>query len=300
VNPGSQPVVTPAARILAILRSVAILGSGDLAATLARRLAEAQAARRIVLVDEDTGRARGKALDIAQAGPVEHFDARLVGAADLLAAGPADAVVVADPADLPDGTARPSEAFVERLRTAAAGLIVVASAHPCALVESLVRAGRPRERVLGSSPVAHAAALRRRLAEALEVEAREVTATVLGVPPHALLAPQASACAGGAPVTAWRPAALRQAVGALAARTPGPVALATAAARVLQALAGSRPSLLPVAAWLDGEYGHRGLALAVPARLCAGRLEGVVEVPLEPVERVALDTLAERRLARQA
>src|SRR6185503_1746264 len=104
--------------------------------------------------------------------------------------------------------------------------------------------------------------------------------------------------AGGAPVTALHPTALRQALAAVVARAPGPVALATAAARVLQALAGSRASVLPVVVCLDGEYGHRGPALAVPARLGGGRLEGVVEIPLEPVERVALDTLAERRRAR--
>jgi malate dehydrogenase len=282
------------------LRKVAILGAGDLAATLARRLAEREGARRIVLVDEDVGRARGKALDIAQSGPVEHFDARVEGAADLGAAGAADVLVVADPPDLPDGTARPSASLVARLRAASAGLIVVASAHPCALVESLVAGGHPRERVLGSAAVAQAAALRRRLAEALEVEPREVTVAVLGVPPHGLLAPQASAAAGGAPVAALHPAALRQALAAVGARTPGPVALAAAAARLLHALAGSRASVLPAVAYLDGEYGHRGVALAVPARLGRGRLEGVIELPLEPVERIALDNAAQRRLARQS
>lgn len=278
---------------------MAILGSGDLAATLARRLAEAERARRIVLVDEDVGRARGKALDLVQSGPVEGYDAWIEGATDLAAAGPADVIVVADPPDLPDGTARPSDRLLDRLRVAPAGLLLVASAHPCALVEGLIASGVPRERVFGSAPVAQLGALRRRLADALEVEPREVAATVLGVPPHGLLAPQASASAGGAPIAVLRPALLRQALAAVNARTPGPVALATAAARMLQALAGSRPSVLPAVVGLQGEYGQRGIALAVPARLAAGRLEAVVEIPLEPVERVALDTLAERRRARR-
>jgi malate dehydrogenase len=281
------------------VRTVAILGSGELAATLARRLAEVERARRIVLVDEDVGRARGKALDIAQSGPVEAFDVRVEGAADLGAAGGAEVLVVADPPDLPDGTARPSVALVDRLRGASAGVVIVASAHACALVEGLVAAGHARERVLGSAPIAQAAALRRRLAEELEVEPREVTATVLGVPPHGLFAPESSARAGGVPVAALRPAALRQALSAVCARTPGPVALAAAAARTLQALEGSRPSVLPAVAWLEGEYGHRGVALAVPVRLGAGRVQGVLEVPLEPVERIALDNAAQRRLARR-
>jgi L-lactate dehydrogenase len=53
--------------------------------------------------------------------------------------------------------------------------------------------------------------------------------------------------------------------------------------------------VLPVTAYLQGEYGHRGLALAVPARVGGGRLQEVLEAPLEPVDRVALDNAAARR-----
>jgi malate dehydrogenase len=280
------------------VRTVAILGCGDLAATLARRLAEAGTARRVLLVDEDVGRARGKALDILQSGPVEGFDVHLEGTSDLAAAGRVDVLVVADTAELPEGTIRPSPAFVEKLRLSPAGTVVIAAAHPCALVEDLAAAGLPRERVLGSSPVAQAGALRRHLAELLEVEPRELSATVIGVPPHALLAPQSAAILGGAPVSARHPSALRQALAAVSRRAPGPVALAAAAARVIRALGGSRASVLPVVTALDGEYGQRGVALAVPARLRDGRVEGVLDVPLEPVERIALENAAQRRFRR--
>lgn len=277
------------------MRTVAILGAGDLAATLARRLAETEAARRVVLVDEDVGRARGKALDLAQSGPVEGFDVQIEGAADLSAAGGADVLVVADTPELPDGTLRPSAAFVHKLRHAPAGTVVVAAAHACALVEDVVAAGLPRERVLGSGPVAQAAALRRQLAERLDVEPRELAATVLGTPPHALLAPQSSVLLGGAPVGARHPTALREALAGVSRRTPGPVALAAAAARVIHALAGARATVLPVVTGLEGEYGQRGVAFAVPARLRAGRVEAIVDVPLEPVERIALENAAQRR-----
>jgi malate/lactate dehydrogenase len=75
------------------------------------------------------------------------------------------------------------------------------------------------------------------------------------------------------------------------------VALATAAARVLAAVFGSVPTVLPVFAHLEGEYGHRRAALAVPARLGRGRLESIVEVPLDTVDRTAFDNLAERAFA---
>jgi malate/lactate dehydrogenase len=77
------------------------------------------------------------------------------------------------------------------------------------------------------------------------------------------------------------------------------VALAAAALHVLRALEGSRATVLPVVAGLDGEYGHRRVALAVPARLRSGRIESIVEVTLDPVDRVAFDNAADRRAAGQ-
>src|SRR5207247_952578 len=176
------------------LHSIAILGAGELAATLARRIAEEELARRVILVDADEPRARGKALDIAQSGPVEGFDVQVEAAVNLAAAGAFDALAIADP-------------------------------------------------------------------------------------PELVVSPRESACVAGVPVDRLSPVALRRAMAGLAGRMPGPVALAAAAARVLRALGGSRPSMLGVLVSLQGEYGHRGVAVAVPARLAAGRVESVVEVP---------------------
>jgi malate/lactate dehydrogenase len=143
--------------------------------------------------------------------------------------------------------------------------------------------------------VAYAAALRRRLASELQAEPRAVSAMVLGLPPAVLVVPRESACLGGVCVDRLSPVALRRAAAGLAGRSLGPVALAAAAARVLRALQGPRASVLGVTALLQGEYGHRGVALAVPARLGAGRLESIVEVPLEPVDRIAFDGAAQQR-----
>jgi len=277
------------------LRSIAVLGAGDLAATVVRRIAEQELARRVVLVDGDEARARGKALDIAQSGPVEGFDVQIEAASSLTAAGAFDALVVADPAELAIPPAR-ARALGESLAAVMGKRpLVVAAPAASAVIEAAVRKGMSREAVVGSAPVAYVGALRRRLAAELQVEPRAVSALVLGLPPDPIVTPRESACVGGVPVDRLSPVALRRAAAGLAGRTPGPVALAAAAARVLRALGGSRPSMLSVLVQLQGEYGHRGAALAVPARLAAGRVESVVEIPLEPVDRVAFDTAAQRR-----
>jgi malate dehydrogenase len=281
------------------MHSIAILGAGDLAATLACRVAEQELARRVVLVDPDEPRARGKALDIAQSGPVEGFDVQVEAAATLAAAGAFDALVVADPSELADPRLPPARASAlgeSLVPVVGKRLLLVAAVSASTVIEAAVRKGMGRQLVLGSAPVAYVGALTRRLASEMQVEPRGVSALVLGLPPDQMVIPRESACVGGVPVDRLSPVALRRAAAGLAGRTPGPVALAAAAARVLRALGGSRPSILSVLVSLQGEYGHRGVAVAVPARLVAGRIESVVEVPLEPVDRVAFDRAAQRRL----
>ena len=65
------------------MNSIAILGAGELGATLARLTAEAEIARRVILLDADEGKARGKALDLAQSGPIEGYDTHVEGGARL-------------------------------------------------------------------------------------------------------------------------------------------------------------------------------------------------------------------------
>ena len=282
------------------MNTVAILGSGDLAATAARRLAELELARRIVMVDANEGRAKGKALDLAQSGPVERYDARLEGCAELKGVGGFDVLLVADPPALEDPVLSPGRAmeFVKSLLGDLHGaIVIVAGINASALVEAGIQAGLPRQRILGSIPIALSAAVRRRLAAELDVAPREVAATVMGLPPSSLFVAHGSATVGGVPIEGLSAVALRRATEAVTGRLPGPVALATGAVRIVQALCSHRPSALPVVAALEGEYGHRGVALAVPAQVAVGGLRSILEVPLEPVDRVAFDNAAGRRYA---
>jgi malate dehydrogenase len=280
------------------MRTVAILGAGDLGATLARLLAEREVARRIVLVDPDDGRARGKALDVMQSGPVDHFDVRVDGCASLDLAGACDLVVVADHPALDQETLSPGRA-AEWTRDVASRLgpatLLVARAGAAPLLEAALAHGVPRERMLGSAPIAFAAAVSRRIATELQTAARGVAALVMGAPPAHAIVPQGAATAAGVPVERLSAVALRRALEGAARRTAGPFALAAAAAHAAGVLARAHPVVLSVTAVLQGEYGHRGVALAVPARVGAGRVQAVVEIALDPVDRIAFDNAASRR-----
>jgi malate dehydrogenase len=279
-------------------QTIAVIGSGELGATLARRLAAGELFRRVLLLDPDVGKARGKALDILQSGPVEGFDTVVEGG-PLDRLGEVDAVVLADPPALEPGRL-PSEAgeILDLLRgSLGPAPLVIAGGHP-AVVELAALKGFARDRVIGSAPVAIAAALRRHLALAVDGRPRDVAAIVIGRPPGRLVLPRGTALIGGLPIDRLAPAAARTALARVEGRWPGPVALAAAAVRVLRALASADPSILPVTVSLSGEYGYRGMALAVPARLGHGRLLGVIELDLDPVDRVAFDNAAAGRASR--
>ena len=277
------------------MHTVVILGAGELGATLARRIAGAEGARRVVMVDPDEGRARGKALDILQSGPVDVFDTKVEGAADASALAEPDVLVAADHPELA-GAPGAAERLAAMTRAMNPRVLVVAFARPAAAIDAALGAGLPAERVIGSAPVAVDAALRLRIAEALDAPARAVTLALLGLPPDAIVVPQASVAVAGAPVTA--PAVLRQAVEAVRTRTPGPVALASAAAAVIAALGGPRASVLTVMARADAGSGVGRVTVAWPRRIAKGRLGTALDVALEPWERVALVNAAEGRSGR--
>ena len=274
--------------------TVVILGAGEHGATLARRLAGREIARRIVLVDADEGKARGKALDILQSGPIDRFDTRIEGAAAAAAFDEPDILVVGDAPEFSEGPAA-----ADRLAQLAAQMkprmIVVAGARPAPLVDAILASGFAADRIAGSAPVAIAAAIRRRLAMALEVEASSVCLALLGLPPDVIVVPHASAAVGGVPIEQLRPALVRQAVQEVSGRTPGPVALAAAAVHVIAALVAPGLLVLPVVARGDGALGLGRATIALPRRLGAWRVGETLEVALEPYERVALQNAAEGR-----
>lgn len=107
------------------MRDIAIIGAGDLGGTLAHALARRQTAAAVRLIDERGRVAEGKALDLMQAAPVEGFAAQLSGSTDLMAAGGADVVVLADQAGGTEWHGEDGLRLVRRLGQIAPRAIVV-------------------------------------------------------------------------------------------------------------------------------------------------------------------------------
>jgi len=278
------------------MREVAIIGAGELGGAVAHALARRDIARSIVIVDGTGHVAAGKALDIAQAAPVEGFSTRLTGIADTSAASGADVIVIADRAR---GGEWQGDDAVQMLRplsgssqSSAAPVIVCAGASHRDLVDRAVRDLRiARTRVFGSATDALTAAARALVALEGNTSARDVSLAVVGIPPQqCVILWEDATIAGLAATRVLSEPVRRRLENRIAALwPPGPYALAAAAVGAIAALSGQSRQITCCFVAPDTTAGARTRTGALPVRLGAAGVVEVVLPELSVVERVALE-----------
>jgi malate dehydrogenase len=273
------------------MRSVAIVGAGELGGTIAHALACRDVVRTIALVDESGRVAAGKALDIAQAAPVEGFATQLSGTTDLSNVAGAAVVVVADRVVGGEWQGEDALMLLNRLtQFAATAAIVCAGASARELVERGVRELKiSRRRLFGAAPEALAAGVRALVALALNGSPRDVSLTLLGVPPAQIVIPWADATVGGFGLTRMvdEPTRRRLMAQTPALWPPGPHALAAAVVKAIESMAGRHRQL--ISAFVAPDAAGAGRTIAVPIRVGASGITEVVMPTLTNVDRTALD-----------
>ncbi|HYM24744.1 MAG TPA: hypothetical protein VEU08_16115, partial [Vicinamibacterales bacterium] len=275
------------------MRQAAIIGAGELGGATAHFLARCDYARSIVIVDERDKVAAGKALDIAQAAPIEGFATQMTSGADVAMAAGADVVVIAERAQGGEWTGEEAFGLVKRIAASAPGaVIVLAGASSRDTIERSVVEGRiARGRLIGSAPEALAASARALSALALSGSPRDVGLSVLGIPPSHVVVPWKDATIAGLALARLldEPARRRLTAQVRAMWPPGPHALAAAAVKTIAAVEGRSRQLVSAFVAPDNTMGTRARTAAVPIRLgAAGVIETVIP-ELSLVERVALD-----------
>lgn len=272
---------------------IVILGAGELGGLLAHVLARRAVARDVCLVDEKGRAAEGKALDIMQAAPVEGFSTTVVGSSDTSLAGGATAVVFADAFGGSEWQGEPALALLARIRDfAPKSLVVCAGASQRELIERGVRELHlQRSRLLGSAPEALASGVRAVAAAELQMSPRDVALTVLGVPPDHVVIPWEDGSAGGFALQRIVSEPGRRRIESTAGRLwpPGPYALASAAAKVLDTMLGRSERRVTCFVAPDDSAGRRARTSALPVRLNRTGLVDVVLPELSGRDRVRLD-----------
>ncbi|MEO7190478.1 MAG: hypothetical protein ABI051_05435 [Vicinamibacterales bacterium] len=273
------------------MSTVAILGAGPLGSAVAHRLCQRGRVRRIILVDERVDSAAGKALDLQQSGPVEHFDTALVAERDVLAATGASVVVVADEIAGGEWEGDRGLAHVGRLvRAGSRAPIVFAGPLQTRLMERCYTELKiPTRRLIGTAPSSMTAAAQ--ALTGLELNMSGVELVLVGRPPKLVAAWSAASVAGSLlseRINGHRLLALSASVARL--WPPGPIAIAAATAPVVEALIDGSRRMHDALTVLEGELGVRGTAVMLPLQIGIGGIVRHVLPSLSPQERTELAT----------
>ncbi len=307
---------------------VAVIGAGFYGSTTAQRLAEYDLFDTVVLTDIIEGRPEGLALDINQSRPVEGFETRVVGqttgrdGAGYQAIAGSDIVVITaglprkpgmSRMDLIETNARIVRQVAENVAQHAPDAVVIVVSNPLDEMTALaqIATGFPRRRVMGQAGMLDTARFTHFVAEKLAVPVSSVRTLTLGSHGDTMV-PVPSACTvDGAPLRDLLPASTLDElvtrprnggaeVVALLKTGSAYYAPSAAAARMARAVRADSGAVLPVCAWVDGEYGISGVYLGVTAELGRHGVRRVVETELTDRELAELHKAAEAVRTKQA
>ena len=290
---------------------IALVGAGNIGGTLAL-LAGLKELGDIVLFDIAKGIPQGKALDIAQASPVEGFDAASRGANGYAALKGADVVIVTAGVARKPGMSRDDLVGINTkvMKQVGAGIrkncpkaFVICITNPLdAMVGVLQKAsGLPTRKVVGMAGVLDSARFRYFLAEEFGVSVEDVTAFVLGGHGDTMVPLVRYSTVAGIPVPdlvkmGWT---TQKKIDAIVQRTRDGgaeivgllktgsafYAPASSAIEMAEAYLKDKKRVLPCAAYVDGAYGLKGLYVGVPVVLGAGGVERIIEIKLDKREK---------------
>ncbi|MSO75938.1 MAG: malate dehydrogenase [Alphaproteobacteria bacterium] len=290
---------------------IALIGAGNIGGTLAH-LAALKELGDVVLFDIIEGLPQGKALDIAQSGPVEGFDSHIVGVGKYTALKGADVVIVTAGVARKPGMSRDDLVGIntkvmvsvgEGIKANCPDAFVICITNPLDAMVMILReaCGLPADRVVGMAGVLDTARFRTFLAEEFKVSVEDVTAFVLGGHGDTMVPLTRYSTVAGIPVPdlikmGWSTQARIDAI-VQRARDGGAeiVALlktgsafyapAAAAIQMAEAYLRDKKRVLPCAVLLKGEYGVKGLYVGVPVVIGAKGVEKVIEIPLNEAEK---------------
>ena len=311
-------------------KKIALIGAGMIGGTLAHLAAKKEMGD-IVLFDIAEGMPQGKALDLAQCGPIEGFDANIKGTNDYADITGADVIIVTAGVPRKPGMSRDDllginlsvmKAVGEGIKAHAPDAFVICITNPLdAMVWALREfSGLPHNKVVGMAGVLDSARFATFLAWEFGVSVKDVNAFVLGGHGDTMVPVLEYSTISGIPVTdlVKMGKSTKERLDEIVARTRsggGEIvgllktgsayyAPATSAIAMAEAYLGDQKRILPCAVYVDGKYGLDGLYVGVPVVIGAGGAEEVVEINLDAEAKanfqVSVDAVKELLVACKA
>jgi malate dehydrogenase len=292
---------------------ITVVGAGHVGEITAQRIAEMELGD-VVLIDIIEGTPQGKGLDMTQSGPVVGFGSRIKGTNNWEDTAGSHIIVITAGLPRKPGMSRDdllhanteivSKCAEQVKKFSKDGILIIVSNPLDAMCEVARRVtGFPKNRVFGMAGILDTARMRAFIAMELNVAVENVTALVLGGHGDTMV-PLVRCCnVSGIPISELMPPERVKAIVERTAKGGGEIvsllktgsayyAPGAAAAEMVEAIVKDKKKVLPCAAYLEGEYGCKGLYVGVPVVIGAGGLEKVIEIKLEPEEKAMLDKSA--------
>jgi malate dehydrogenase len=296
-------------------KKVTVIGAGNVGATAAMRVAEKELAD-VVLVDVLEGVPAGKALDIAEAAPIEKHDCKIIGCTNQYEdAKDSDIVIVTAGIPRKPGMSRDDllstnmgimKTVVKEVAAVAPHSILIIVSNPLDAMchVAFEASGFPKQRVVGMAGVLDSARFRAFIAMELKVSVENIHAFVLGGHGDTMVPISRYSTVAGIPITELIPpdrlAAMEKRTREGGAEIVGLLktgsayyAPASGAVEMTEAILKDKKKILPCAAYLEGEYGIRDLFVGVPVKLGAQGVEDIIEITLNQEEQKALQNSAQ-------
>jgi len=292
---------------------ITVVGAGNVGASVAQYAVEKELGD-VVLVDVVDGVPQGKALDLLQAGPIHRYDSMVSGSNGYDETASSDVVVITAGLARKPGMTRDDLLFknaeivgsvVEQIVARSRDAILVLVTNPLDAMVQLAwkKSGFPHKRVVGMAGILDSARFRTFIARELDVSVENVTAFVLGGHGDTMVPLPRYSTVAGIPITDLLS---KERIDALVTRTANGgaeivnylktgsayYAPAAAAVEMVEAILKDKKKILPCAAYLEGQYGTKGLYVGVPVKLGRGGVEQIIEITLTPDEQAAFDKSA--------
>jgi malate dehydrogenase len=296
------------------MAKVTVVGAGFVGRTTAVRLAESNLAD-VVLLDVIEGWPQGLALDIRHSAPVQGIEVSVTGTNDYSDTAGSDIVVIT--AGLPRGPGMSRMDLLEKnaaivgsvcdqVKDSSPGAVVINVTNPLDEMTFLAaeRTGFPRARVMGMAGILDSSRLAANIAEELGVSPLSVKAMTLGSHGEQMVPLPRQATVDGKPLEEMvdaetlerlfvRTRAGGSEIVGLLKKGSAFYAPSAAVAQMCTAILSGSDEVLPVCAWVSGEYGIEDVYLGVPARLGRAGVEEIVELELNDQEKAQLTEAAD-------
>ncbi|WHX60699.1 malate dehydrogenase [Peribacillus frigoritolerans] len=297
-------------------KKITVVGAGFTGATAAFLAAQKELGD-IVLVDipQAENPTKGKALDMAEAGPVLGFDANIIGTSDYAETAGSDVVIITagiarkpgmSRDDLVQTNQKVMKSVTKEVVKYSPNTTIIVLTNPVDAMTYTVykESGFPKERVIGQSGVLDTARFRTFVAQELNLSVKDVTGFVLGGHGDDMVPLVRYSYAGGIPLEKLIPQDRLEAIVARTRTGGGEIvnllgngsayyAPAASLVEMAEAILKDQRRVLPSIAYLEGEYGFEGIYLGVPTVLGAKGIEQIIELDLTEGEKAALSKSVE-------